>query len=225
MSSSLRRGALAATALVLSIAPLSACAAGTSPQTLEVKPDNAAVTVGDIKVQNVNVITQPDQDTEGPAVITAHVFNNSSDEQTLKGITLAGKTLPVKLSPAKGGGPLVVPAHGSVNLGGEGNASAVLSSGREGLRDGEQQQLVFDFSSTGAVRVGAFVVPAKTYFEKWGPSQLPSPSQTGSGKPGSTPTAGSPTGTPSGKPGGKNSATPTNGARPGGDTGQQSAGH
>ncbi len=230
MSSSLRRGALAATALVLSIAPLSACAAGTSPQTLEVKPDNAAVTVGDIKVQNVNVITQPDQDTKGPAVITGHLFNNSRDDQTLQGIKLAGKSQTVKLSPAKGSGPLVVPAHGSVQLGGKGNASAVLESGREGLKDGEQQPLVFDFSSTGDVRVGAFIVPATSYFKEWGPSTMPSPSQTGNAQ-----TGGTPTGNPTGKPGGKNTATPTNGATPGGHgaenntpgggTGQQDAGH
>ena len=70
MSRSLRRGALAATALAFSIATLSACAAGKDAQTLEIKPDNAATSVGDIKIQNVNVVTQPGR-RAGPAAVTA----------------------------------------------------------------------------------------------------------------------------------------------------------
>ncbi|MFC5722585.1 DUF461 domain-containing protein [Streptomyces gamaensis] len=185
MSSSLRRGALAATALVLSIAPLSACAAGNSAQTLEVKPDNAETSVGDIKLQNLNVITQPEQSATGPAVITGQIFNGGRKDQTLRAITLPGKNVTVKLSPAKGSGPVVVPAHGSVQLGGQGNASAVLPGGREALKDGEQQRLAFDFSDTGEVRIGAFVVPAKSYFKEWGPSEgAPASSPSGSAKPG-----------------------------------------
>ena len=42
VSRSLRRGALAAAAIVFSIASLAACGAGNDAQTLEVKPDNAA---------------------------------------------------------------------------------------------------------------------------------------------------------------------------------------
>lgn len=76
MSSSLRRGALAAAAIAFSIASLAACGAGSDAQTLGVKPDNAATTVGDIKVQNALVITQPDATSTGPAVISATVFNN-----------------------------------------------------------------------------------------------------------------------------------------------------
>ncbi|GAA0333087.1 DUF461 domain-containing protein [Streptomyces blastmyceticus] len=187
MSSSLRRGTLAASALVLSIASLSACAAGNSAQTLEVKPDNAATSVGDIKLQNMNVITQPDLDAKGPAVITGKLFNNGDKDQTLKAVSLVGKNATVKITPAGGSGQLVVPAHGSLVLGGKGNASAVLPNGREALKDGEQQKLMFDFSDTGEVGIGAFVVPAKSYFKEWGPSEAPSapsssPSQ--SGKPG-----------------------------------------
>lgn len=203
MSSSLRRGTLAATALVLSIAPLSACAAGTNAQTLEVKPDNAATSVGDIKLQNVNVITQPEATATGPAVITGKVFNNGDTAQELKSVKLIGKNTTVKLTPAKGSGPLVVPARGSVILGGKGNASAVLPSGREGLKDGEQLQLAFTFGSTGDVRIGAFVVPAKSYFKEWGPSEGATATQSGKpGAPGTKP-SGSASAKPSGAAGGK----------------------
>lgn len=225
MSSSLRRGTLAASALVLSIASLSACAAGNSAQTLEVKPDNAATSVGDIKLQNMNVITQPDLDAKGPAVITGKLFNNGRKDQTLRGISLVGKNATVKITPAGGSGQLVVPAGGSVVLGGKGNASAVLPNGREALKDGEQQKLSFDFSDTGAVNIGAFVVPAKSFFKEWGPeapSSAPSQSASApaqSGKPGKPGAEGS-TGTPGGQQGAEKpgAGEPSQG-------GQQHAGH
>ncbi|MGW1197765.1 DUF461 domain-containing protein [Streptomyces sp. NPDC002536] len=206
MSSSLRRGTLAATALVLSIAPLSACAAGNSAQTLGVKPDNAETSVGDIKLQNINVITQPDQAANGPAVVTGKIFNNGRTDQQLRSITFPGKNVTVKLSPAKGAGALVVPAGGSLTLGGKDNASALLPKGREGFKDGDSQQLAFDFSNTGEVKIGAFVYPAKSFFKDWGPSnpapapaasqasqpaqqQPAKPGQPGQQQPGATPSA------------------------------------
>ena len=174
MSSSLRRGALAAAAIAFSIASLAACGAGNNAQTLEIKPDNASTTVGDIKVQNAVVITQPDAQSTGPAVIAATLFNSGTSAQTLDTITVAGVSEPVELSPAKGKGKLTVPAGGSLVLGGEGNASAVLSGSREALKDGAAQKVTFTFSKTGDVSLQAFIVPAKSYFEKWGPTELPS---------------------------------------------------
>jgi len=174
VSSSLRRGALAAAAIAFSIASLAACGAGNNAQTLEIKPDNASTTVGDIKVQNAVVITQPDAQSTGPAVIAATLFNSGTSAQTLDTITVAGVSEPVELSPAKGKGKLTVPAGGSLVLGGENNASAVLSGSREALKDGAAQKVTFTFSKTGDVSLQAFIVPAKSYFEKWGPTDLPS---------------------------------------------------
>jgi copper(I)-binding protein len=172
VSSSLRRGALAAAAIAFSIASLAACGAGNDAQTLEVKPDNAAVSVGPIKVQNALVITQPDPKDSGPAVVSATVFNGSDDPQTLDSITLDGGQA-AALSAAKGKGKVTVPAHSSLVLGGQGNAAAVLDSGREAVRDGDAQKLTFTFSQTGAVSLKAYVVPAESYFSKWGPSSVP----------------------------------------------------
>jgi len=197
VSSSLRRGALAAAAIAFSIASLAACAAGNDAQTLEVKPDNAATTVGDIKIQNAVVITQPDLESTGPAVISATLFNNGRTAQTLDSITLPGSGKTAELKPAKGNGPLTLPAGGHVVLGGKGNASAVLGSSREAVQDGNAQQVTFTFSTTGDVSLRAFVVPADSYFSKWGPTEIPS-------APGSTPTA-----TDTAKPGDDTSATPT----------------
>ncbi|MFE5710429.1 DUF461 domain-containing protein [Streptomyces sp. NPDC056501] len=186
MSRSLRRGALAASAIVFSIAALSACGAGNDAQTLGVKPDNAAVTVDDVKIQNALVITQPHQGVKGPAVVSATVFNNGRTPQTLDAITLPGTSATVKLTPAAGGtGPITVPALGSVVIGGAGNATAVIENGTEAAKNGDAQQVVFKLSKTGDVGLSAFVVPATSYFKDFGPSIVPAP-------PGSSPTASAP---------------------------------
>ncbi|WP_329411271.1 copper chaperone PCu(A)C [Streptomyces sp. NBC_00704] len=217
MSSSLRRGALAASAIAFSIASLAACGAGNDSQTLEVKPDNAAAHVGQIKLQNVVVITQPDPQATGPAVISATVFNGSDDPQTLESVTVDGTGKSAELKPAKGNGKLTVPAHGSVVIGGPNNASAVLPSSREAVQDGDAQKVTFTFSETGAVSLRAFVVPAEGYFSSWGPSAVPSvpakPSQSPS--PSASPSGGaSPSGnaSPSGSPAG--SGSPSGSASP-----------
>ncbi|MGA5188119.1 DUF461 domain-containing protein [Streptomyces griseoincarnatus] len=189
MSSSLRRGALAAAAIAISIASLSACAAGNNAQTLQIQPDNASTTVGDIQVQNATVITQPDLESTGPAVISAALFNSGAEDQTLESVTVPGTGKTAELSPAEGG-DLVVPAGGSLILGGEGNASAVLPSSREAVQDGNAQKITFTFSETGEVSLRAIVFPAERFFESWGPSEAPaagastSPSADASGEPG-----------------------------------------
>jgi len=170
VSSSLRRGALAAAAIAFSIASLSACAAGHDAQSLEIQPDNASATVGDIKVQNATVITQPDLESTGPAVVSATLFNEGRTDQTLESVTIPGTGKTAELSPAEGGS-LTVPAGGSLILGGEGNASAVLPSSREAVQDGNAQKVTFTFSEAGDVSLRAIVFPAEHFFESWGPSE------------------------------------------------------
>ncbi|MER6391761.1 DUF461 domain-containing protein [Streptomyces sp. NPDC001523] len=225
MSRSLRRGALAATAVVFSIAALAACGAGNNAQTLEIKPDNAAITKGDIKIQNALVITQSEQDKKGPAAVSATVFNTGTQAQTLDGITLAGGKSKVVLKNAEGAGKITVPAGGSVVLGGTGNASAVVVGGREAVEDGNVQKVTFQLSSTGDVALDAFVVPAAGMYAGYGPTvapvAAPSPSASPSGA-----ASGSPSGTPSGGPSGSAAGTPSGAAsgKPSGSP-SQSAGH
>ncbi|WP_030569124.1 copper chaperone PCu(A)C [Streptomyces aureocirculatus] len=222
MSRSLRRGAIAATALAFSLASLTACGAGNNADTMEIKPDNAAIAVGDIKIQNAMIITQPDRESTGPAVFAATVFNNGDTDQTLDAITVNGAGKKAELSPAKGrkkgkGGGLTIPAGGSVTIGGKDNASAVLPSSREAVKDGNAQPVTFAFSKTGDVKLKTFVVPAESYFKKWGPSELPkSPDGKPSGKP-----SGDRSGKPSGKPSGAASGNPS-GESNGADTGTPS---
>ncbi|MFE7134965.1 hypothetical protein ACFVIM_29310 [Streptomyces sp. NPDC057638] len=187
----LRRGALAATAVALSFAALTACGAGNNAQSLGIKPDTAEVTVDTISVQNANVITQPKANTAGPAVVSATVFNAGRTAQTLESITLPGAGT-VKLSPAKGTGPLTIPAEGQIVIGGAGNASAVIEDGLGLTKNiGGVQEVVFNFSETGAAKLRAFIVPSASYFTDFGPSAVPSAPQP----------SGSPSGSPSGQPG------------------------
>ena len=232
MSSSLRRGALAAAAIAFSIASLAACGAGNNSQTLEIKPDNAATTVGDIKIQNAVVITQPDLESTGPAAISATLFNSGRTAQTLDAIKVDGTDKTAELKPAKGGS-LTIPAGGSLIIGGKDNASAVLPSSREAIQDGNAQKITFTFSKTGDVSLRAFVVPAEHYFEGWGPSEAPatpgasaSPSKpansgtpTGEASPSATPTEGAEAGAESGTGAGAGAATPSDSAS------QTTAGH
>ncbi|MGW0603518.1 DUF461 domain-containing protein [Streptomyces sp. NPDC002640] len=171
MSSSLRRGALAAAAIAFSIASLAACGAGNNAETLQIKPDLAGVAVGDIKVQNVAVLTQPDTEATGPAAVMATVFNDGTKDQTLDSITLDGGHT-VELEPAKGG-TLTVPAGGRLVIGGDKDATATVSGGRDAVRDGDNHKVTFTFSETGRVSLEALVLPADSYLSDWGPSAVP----------------------------------------------------
>lgn len=210
MVRSFRRGAVAAV-LALSLAPLAACAAGNQAQTLNVHPDNPETSKGPIQVQNAIVLTQPN----GPATVTARLYNNGSSAQTLDSVQLAGGQS-ATLSAANGGGSVTVPAHGTVLLGGKGNPSAVVTSGAEALRDGDVQNAVFVFSGTGAVALPVNVLPATGFYQPYGPGSLPAtpaPSPTATpatptAKPGSAPSSSSTPSTPS------TPATPTTGATP-----------
>ncbi|MCD9880577.1 DUF461 domain-containing protein [Streptomyces guryensis] len=223
MSSSLRRGALAAAAIAFSIASLAACGAGGDAQTLQVKPDNAAAQVGNLKVQNVLIITQPDLQSTGPAAIAATLFNNGGTAQTLDSITLPGTGKTAELKPAKGRGPLTVPAHGSLVIGGKGNASASLPSSREAVQDGNAQQITFTFSQTGAVTLRGFVVPSDSYFTKWGPSEVPTGAPSTSPTPTKGTTASPNPSTSASKP--ATSATPTDAASASASASKPAAGH
>ncbi|MFJ8938467.1 copper chaperone PCu(A)C [Streptomyces sp. NPDC102365] len=231
MSSSLRRGSLAAAAIAFSIASLAACGAGNKAQTLEIKPDNAAVTVGEIKIQNAVVITQAEPESTGPSAVSATLFNNGDTAQTLESVKVEGVGQGAQLRPAKGAGKLTVPAGGSLVLGGKGNASAVLENSREAFTDGDAHPVTFTFSKTGDVKLEAFVVPAKGYYAEWGPSAAPAASSTEpsaeKSESGTATGSPSPTGSASGETEetGEAGARSTDAASASADASESAAGH
>jgi hypothetical protein len=216
VSRSLRRGTLAASALVFSLATLSACGAGNNAQTLSVKPDSAATTIDKISIQNATVVTQAGSGSDGIAAVTGTVFNSGRSAQTLDSIALPGTDAKVRLAAAgDGSGPITVPGGGSVQLGGKGHASALIENGGEAGKDGDAQTVVFTFSKTGDVGLRALVIPADSFRAGIGPTAPPAPSVSpsdtpsgsSSGNPGGTPTDGT-SGTP-GTPGGSGSTDAT----------------
>ncbi|MBQ1107339.1 DUF461 domain-containing protein [Streptomyces anulatus] len=229
MSRSLRHGALAATATVFSIVTLSACAAGNNAETLKIRPDNPATSVGDIKIQNVNVLTQPEGGTDGPAVVAATLFNDGTEREVLEAVTLPGSGVEVKLRAAKGNGPIVVPAGGQVIIGGKGNAAAVIENSGEAARNGDVQQVVFKLSRTGDVGLGASVFPAEGFFKDFGPSPKaeapapkPSPKPSGSATGDASGNEETPGATEGGTSGAPENGASTEGAQ--GETGTQGTG-
>lgn len=169
MSSKLRRGVVAATVIALSTVSLAACGAGRDAQTSGVNPDNAATTVGDIKIQNVNIVTGEDED--GPAAVSARIFNDGTQDETLEGIRVAGAGGDVELKPAEDG-DLTIPAGGSLMLGGADNASAFLPDAGD-VTDGNAQPVTFELSETGTVELRATVVPARGGYADYGPTPAP----------------------------------------------------
>ena len=152
-----------------------------------VRPDNASITVGDIKIQNFNRVTSMEED--GPVGISARLFNQSDRDQTLAAIRIPGVKGTVRLAPAEGKedepDSFVVPAHGTLALGGEGNPSAQIEGGQTtGIADGNAQRVVFDLSSTGEIELRATVVPATGTYQDRGPTSAPEESPAPSTSPG-----------------------------------------
>lgn len=79
-------------------------------ETHQINPDNARATVGDIMVQNAVVVTQPDLESTGPAIVAATIFNNGTKDQTLDSVVVDGVDKKAELTAAQGNGKLTIPA-------------------------------------------------------------------------------------------------------------------
>ncbi|MFE6051126.1 DUF461 domain-containing protein [Kitasatospora sp. NPDC056446] len=130
MSRSLRRGSIAAIAAI-AIASLSSCAAGNTPDTLQVKPDNAAATIGtNLRLNNIVIVTgeHASGDYTGAANVVVNIANTANTPAELQSVTVG--TSAATFTDAAGAplSGIVVPAGGSVAIGGQGNPSATVAS-------------------------------------------------------------------------------------------------
>ncbi|MFB7668045.1 DUF461 domain-containing protein [Kitasatospora sp. NPDC056138] len=176
MSRSLRRGAIAALVLA-AIVPLSACAAGNTPDTLQIKPDNAATAIGqNLKLNNIVVVTKADAigDQTGPANVSVNIANSGTTPETLQSVTV-GEGAPATFTDAKGAPvtEVVVPAGGSVLLGGQGQPAAHLASAA--AKVGGFAPVTFSFAKAGKVTAQAQVSPATGLYAAFGPTVAAAP--------------------------------------------------
>ena len=197
MSRSLRRGAVAA--LIIATAPiLSACSAGSGAATLQVKPDAAATSIGKtLKLNGISLIAA----TDGTSVanVTANIANANNLPETLQSVSVDGT--PTALS-----GPAVIPAGGSLMLGGPGQVTARAASISE--RPGQNATVTFTFAGAGSVTVQALVNAGTGEYASYAPTAAPVLSATPSATASSTAKASDKgTDKATGKPSDK--ATPT----------------
>ncbi|BFV58539.1 hypothetical protein KCMC57_up36430 [Kitasatospora sp. CMC57] len=210
MSRSLRRGAIAVIALA-AILPLSACAAGNRPDTLQIKPDNAATSIGEnLKLNNIVVVTAAGASSEhaGPAQLTVNISNSGDSAETLQSITV-GEGATATFADAKGAAlsGIVIPAGGAVLIGGEGQPVAKIASAK--VEVGGFTPTSFSFANAGKVATEAQVHPATGLYEGFGPAGGASPSASASASP-SAPASPSPSASASA--GASGSASPSAGA-------------
>ncbi|MCU7824064.1 DUF461 domain-containing protein [Kitasatospora sp. DSM 101779] len=203
MSRSLRRGAIAALVLA-AVVPLSACAAGNQAETLQIKPDNAATSVGqNLRLNNVLLVTAKgaSSDEAGPVNLTVNIANTGSAPEVLQSVSVEGAGT-ATFTDGKGAdvSEIVIPAGGSVLIGGEGQPAAHLASAKLPL--GGYADTDFTFKTAGKVGLPVGVVPATGLYASFGPkapeaTAKPSASASASASPSATAT-GSPSASASG---------------------------
>ncbi|MBV2154651.1 DUF461 domain-containing protein [Kitasatospora sp. SUK 42] len=172
MSRSLRRGSIAAIAAI-AIASLSSCAAGNTPDTLQIKPDNAAATIGtNLRLNNIVIVTGAGTtgDHTGPANVVLNIANTANTPAELQSITVGDNAAPATFEDAAGAplSTIVVPAGGSVVIGGQGNPSATAASAS--VHIGGFAKTVFTFKDGQKVETQAAVSPDASLYKGFGPT-------------------------------------------------------
>ncbi|MEV4557150.1 DUF461 domain-containing protein [Kitasatospora sp. NPDC049285] len=209
MSRSLRRGAAAAIVLA-AIVPLAACSASNDAETLQIKPDNAATSIGaDLTLNNIVVVTPAGAAGEysGAATVTVNISNSGSAPETLKSLKVGDAAATFTGPKGDAVSEIVIPAGGSVLVSGRENSPiAQVSSAK--LTVGGYAPTSFTFGRAGQVSTQANVQPGAGVYAGYGPkaeskasaspsgSASPSASASASASPGAT-ASGSPAAPPS----------------------------
>ncbi|MDR3035511.1 MAG: DUF461 domain-containing protein, partial [Kitasatospora sp.] len=198
MSRSLRRGAVAAIVLA-AILPLAACATGNDASTLQIKPDNAATSVGNgVKLNNIVVVTEAGSAGAytGPATVTVNIANAGTADDVLTSVKIGDAT--AKLTDENGApvSSVDLKVNQSVLLGAEGSPVAQVASTQ--LSVGGYVKTTFTFEKAGEVSAQANVQPAVGSYEGFGPKKAaPSASTSASASAGASAPAAGASGSPS----------------------------
>jgi hypothetical protein len=171
VSRRIRTGALAIAVAVGVLPVAAACSAGYGNATEQVQPDHPAGQIGNLKVQNVNVVLGADG---APSVVVASIVNLAQAPDALSGVSVNGTA--ATLTPPQANatpnslaltdetpppGAFAVPSYGTLRLGGDGTpgvAVATLPTGS--LMPGTFTPITFAFATSGVLTMQAYVTPA-----------------------------------------------------------------
>jgi hypothetical protein len=163
------RKALAAALLVLApAAAVGGCAAGDDAETLKIEPDTPATTLGALKLQNVVLLTGP-AGGSGPLAVTGSIYNGGSAPDQLQQITVNELPQPAVVTPAPQQPELRIFPGQALQLGGPGDATAVLPNAAGLVTAGESRRLTFRFAREGEVTLWVPVLPANGFYTGYGP--------------------------------------------------------
>jgi hypothetical protein len=136
------------------------CAAGAGAATLQIQPNFAAGSAGDVQALNLVVVVDP---ATGAAQLTGTVVNNGDAATTLTGVSLNGKSVPVN-----SGGGLFVGAHAAVNLAAPTGPKVVLAG--SGTKPGHNTPVSLTFTGGAAISVAAQTEPNNGIYSQLQPA-------------------------------------------------------
>ncbi|MDI2131777.1 hypothetical protein [Yinghuangia seranimata] len=213
-----RRQAAVAATLALALAPLAAaCSSGTDAATSKVKPDTANTTIGNLKVQNLTLVTG--EEGTGLVALGGAFINDGDKPETLTKVSVEGAPAPAELASSAGTGPITIPAHSAVYLTG-GKDRVVVKNATE-IAPGTSHKVTLGFSTVGETTLSVTVHTPEDYFKQLKPeaptsapatTAAPTTAAPSSSAPAAATTTGSATGQPSGTPNATGSATTTSAA-------------
>jgi hypothetical protein len=151
------RSALVIAAAAGTVAVASGCAAGPGAATLQIQPDFASGSAGDVKAQNMVVVVDP---ATGTAQVTGTVVNDGDQPATLSGVTVNGKSVPVSDLPV---GP-----HSALNLAAPSGPKIVLNN--SGSTPGQDSPVALTFSGGATISVAASTASNTGIYQQFQPS-------------------------------------------------------
>ena len=135
------------------------CAAGDGAATLQIRPNFAAGSSGDVQALNMVVVVDP---TTGAAQVTGTVVNNGDQPTTLSGVTVDGKSVAVA------GGGLAVGPHAALNLAAPSGPKMVLAN--SGSTPGRNSPVALTFASGATISVAASTEANTGDYQQFQPS-------------------------------------------------------
>ena len=178
------RAGLAATAVVLAVAPFAAaCGAGFNSASEDVKPDAASGQVGDLKVNNVWVVIDA---SSGTAEVIGAVTNTGDAQDQLTAVTAGDSDVTFASAPAGSTGDstgssvtvaadgVTIPGGQSVSFGEQGSPGLSITGG--GLTAGGFTTVKMTFAQAGTLTLTAEVEPDTGLFVGYDPTTYQSPS-------------------------------------------------